>query len=164
MENSTSPGTTGNLQDWCMSQSHQEHLPGIIWVSFITNSTINSISSCVTVIGNVLILISLTKTSRVNAASKALHCSLAGVWSRDRFVCPASLRSPSSGGKRRANGHVQADGKHYQCRWCHLGRCLSPDSVGHQRGSSARHSSQDSLQGSRNCNPNESRFGHLLVL
>ena len=77
MENSTSPGTTGNLQDWCMSQSHQEHLPGIIWASFITKNTINSISSCVTVIGNVLILISLKRTSRVHAASKALYCSLA---------------------------------------------------------------------------------------
>ena len=77
MENSTSPATPGVLHDWCELQSYQGTLPWIIRASFTINSTINSILACMTVIGNILILISLKRTSRVHAASKALYCSLA---------------------------------------------------------------------------------------
>ena len=77
MGNYSSEGTTNAPQDWCGLQSHQDDFPVIVVPSLITNAVINSILSCVTVIGNILILISLRKTTRVHAASKALYCSLA---------------------------------------------------------------------------------------
>ena len=78
MDNYTSPDTRDNLQDWCDSQAaHHGHLPAIIWPSFIINAAINSIIACAAVIGNTLILLALKKASRVQAASKALYCSLA---------------------------------------------------------------------------------------
>ena len=77
MENSTSPGTTGVFQDWCDPQAHQGHLPAFVKYSSLVNSIINSILACATIIGNILILISLRKTSRLHAASKSLYCNLA---------------------------------------------------------------------------------------
>lgn len=77
MENSSSEGATNAPQDWCGLQSHQDDFPVIVVPSLITNAVINSILACMTVIGNILILMSLRKTTRVHAASKALYCSLA---------------------------------------------------------------------------------------
>lgn len=79
MENSTSLGATGRLQTWCTSRTVYGHddLSVLLQASFIINSIINSILSFVTVIGNILILMSLKRTFRVHAASKALYCSLA---------------------------------------------------------------------------------------
>ena len=79
MENSTSSGTTGSLQKWCAFRTvyDDDDLPVLLQASFIINSIINSILSIVTVIGNILILMSLKRTSRLHAASKALYCSLA---------------------------------------------------------------------------------------
>ena len=77
MENSSSEGATNAPQDWCGLQSHQDDFPVIVVPSLITNAVINSILACMTVIGNILILTSLRKTTRVHAASKALYCSLA---------------------------------------------------------------------------------------
>lgn len=77
MENSSSKGATNAPQDWCGLQSHQDDFPVIVVPSLITNAVINSILACMTVIGNILILTSLRKTTRVHAASKALYFSLA---------------------------------------------------------------------------------------
>ena len=77
MENPTIFNSTEVLQDWCVSQSLSSPLPAIVQASFITNSVINSILSFATVIGNIVILMSLRRTSRVHAASKTLYCSLA---------------------------------------------------------------------------------------
>ena len=77
MENSSSKGATNTPQDWCGLQSHQDDFPVIVVPSLITNAVINSILACMTVIGNILILMSLRKTTSVHAASKALYCSLA---------------------------------------------------------------------------------------
>ena len=62
-ENSTSSGTTGRLQKWCTSRTvyDDDDLPVLLQASFIINSIINSILSFVTVIGNILILMSLKK-------------------------------------------------------------------------------------------------------
>ena len=92
MENSSSEGATNAPQDWCGLQSHQDDFPVIVVPSLITNAVINSILACMTVIGNILILTSLRKTTRVHTASKALYCSLAlsdlgvGVFVQPLFV------------------------------------------------------------------------------
>ncbi|XP_078374494.1 adenosine receptor A3-like [Oculina patagonica] len=105
MENSTSlpsiSTATPTLQEWCDTQSHQGQLPAFITCSSVFNAVVNSLLSLVTVSGNILILLSLKKTSRVHAASKALYCSLAvsdlGV---GLFVQPAYVGSLVIGGAK----------------------------------------------------------------
>ena len=163
MENSTKSATIGVFRSTCDVRSHQDHLPPVVPTLLIINIVINSIFACMTVIGNILILISLRRTSRVHAASKALYLSLAmadlGV---GIFVQPVFVIRPG-GGTRGAKGSLQAGRKYHRCCWCNHCRCLAPDSVDHQRRSSARHTSQDTLQRGRNCQPNTDRFANLLV-
>ena len=77
MENSTKSANIGVFRSTCDVRSHQDHLPPVVPTLLIINIVINSIFACMTVIGNILILISLRRTSRVHAASKALYLSLA---------------------------------------------------------------------------------------
>ena len=77
MENSTKSANIGVFSSTCDVRSHQDHLPPVVPTLLIINIVINSIFACMTVIGNILILISLRRTSRVHAASKALYLSLA---------------------------------------------------------------------------------------
>lgn len=77
MENSTKSANIRVFRSTCDVWSHQDHLPPVVPTLLIINIVINSIFACMTVIGNILILISLRRTSRVHAASKALYLSLA---------------------------------------------------------------------------------------
>ena len=77
MENSTKSANIGVFSSTCDVRFHQGHLPPVVPTLLIINIVINSIFACMTVIGNTLILISLRRTSRVHAASKALYLSLA---------------------------------------------------------------------------------------
>lgn len=79
MGNSTSDQviSIAALNDWCTSQSDQDQLPIFLTGLLVTNSVLNSLLSLATVIGNILILMSLNRTSRVHAASKALYLNLA---------------------------------------------------------------------------------------
>ncbi|KAJ7393232.1 hypothetical protein OS493_006201 [Desmophyllum pertusum] len=81
MENSTTSQDISTvaptLKDWCDSQSYQGQPPTFITVSSVINAVINSVLAVATIIGNILILMSLKRTSRLHAASKALFCSLA---------------------------------------------------------------------------------------
>lgn len=79
MGNSTSDQviSIATLNDWCTSQSYQDQLPIFLTGLLVTNSVLNSLLSLATVIGNILILMSLNRTSRVHAASKALYLNLA---------------------------------------------------------------------------------------
>ena len=77
MENSTKSANIRVFRSTCDVWSRQDHLPPVVPTLLIINIVINSIFACMTVIGNILILISLRRTSRVHAASKALYLSLA---------------------------------------------------------------------------------------
>ena len=81
MENSTSEpkhiNTATPKLEWCDTQTYQGHLPAFVTGSSVCNAIFASLLSILTVIGNILILMSLKRSSRVHAASKALYCSLA---------------------------------------------------------------------------------------
>lgn len=100
MGNSTSDQaiSIATLNDWCTSQSYQDQLPIFLTGLLVINTVLNSLLSLTTVIGNILILMSLNRTSRVHAASKALYFSLAvsdlGV---GLFVQPAFVGSLATG-------------------------------------------------------------------
>ena len=164
MENSTKSANILVLRGTCDARSHQDHLPPVVPTLLIVNIVINFILACTTVISNIFILISLRRTFRVHAASKALDLLQFGhVWSGRWHLCTASVRYTPGGGTRGANGSLQAGRKYHRCCWCNHCRRLAPDSVGHQRRSSARHTSQNALQRGRNCQPKTDRCAHLLV-
>ena len=77
MKNSTELANIVVFRGTCDARSHQDHLPPVVPTLLIVNIVIKFILACTTVICNILILISLRRTSRVHAASKALYCSLA---------------------------------------------------------------------------------------
>ncbi|XP_020630440.1 adenosine receptor A3-like [Orbicella faveolata] len=89
------------LNDWRSSQTYQDQLPAFITGSLVINSVLNSLLSLATIIANILILLSLNRTSRVHAASKALYLSLAvsdlGV---GLFVQPAFVGFLATGGTK----------------------------------------------------------------
>ena len=63
------------FQSWCDAKQIQEST--FMKSSNVVNAMINLTLSLVTITGNVLILLSLRRSSRLHATSKALYCSLA---------------------------------------------------------------------------------------
>ena len=163
MENSTKSANIGVFRSTCDVRSHQDHLPPFVPTLLIINIVINSIFACMTVIGNTLILISLRRTSRVHAASKALYLSLAmadlgvGIFVQPVFVIRlVAARRGLTEVCRLAGNIIDVAGV------ITVGvslQTLSVISVDRR----ARHTSQDTLQRGRNCQPNTDRFANLLV-
>ena len=163
MENSTKSANIGVFRSTCDVRTHQDHLPPVVPSLLIVNIVINSIFACMTVIGNTLILISLRRTSRVHAASKALYLSLAmadlgvGIFVQPVFVIRlVAARRGLTEVCRLAGNIIDVAGV------ITVGvslQTLSVISVDRR----ARHTSQDTLQRGRNCQPNTDRFANLLV-
>ena len=147
------------FQSWC--DAKQIQVSTFMKSSNAVNAMINLTLSLVTITGNILILLSLRRSSARRIKGPLLQSRY--VRSRCWFGSPASVLYRARG--RAIDTRDMRDSRsHYQCRWGYICGDILADIVSYQCGSCPCYSAQDALQRSCFCFPRASRINHLLVL